>query len=93
MAPGERMSLCIRAQRLHYGCQAPEGMQSLKATLTMSRYAGGERTAHFLLPTGQTLFSRRTTEGEERFTEGQELSVWWNPATVALVPDEREVQP
>ena len=92
VAPGEQLSLCIRAQRLHYGFQAPKGMQSLNARLTLSRYAGGERTAHFELPTGQTLFSRRTTEGEELYQEGQELQVWWNPKTAVLVKDDQEAR-
>lgn len=90
VAPGEKLSLCVRAQRLHYGLQIPPGMQGLRAKLTDSRYAGGERTAHFVLHDGQTLFSRRPTEGEEIFRPGQELYVWWSPEKAVLLPTQED---
>lgn len=88
IAPGEKLCLCIRCERLHYGPSAPSGMRSLRATLTDSRYAGGERRTTFLLPTGQSLIARHTTEGEELYAPGTELCLWWNPDTVVLVADE-----
>jgi spermidine/putrescine transport system ATP-binding protein len=88
IAPGEKLCLCVRCERLHYGLSAPGGMRSLHATLTDSRYAGGERRTTFLLPTGQSMIARHTTEGEEQYAPGTDLRLWWNPDTAALVADE-----
>ncbi len=88
IAPGEKLCLCIRSERLHYGPSAPGGSRSLRASLTESRYAGGERRTTFLLPTGQIMVARQTTEGEELYPPGTELYLWWNPDTAVLVADE-----
>ncbi len=90
LAPGEKMCLCIRAERLHYGMNPPKGYSQLPAELVESRYAGGERTATLRLTTGQELTAKRTTEDEELFPVGQKLYVWWNPRTAVLLPMEGE---
>jgi len=88
IAPGEKMYLCVRSERLHYSLEVPKGMCALRAVITDSRYAGGERKTTFALPTGQSMVAKHTTEGEEPFAPGTSLYVWWNPETAALVPDE-----
>ena len=91
LAPGDKVCLCIRAERLHYGLQNPQGSCMVRGTLTESHYAGGERSSVFTLPTGQVLRARHTTEKEESFPIGQELCLWWNPQTAVLVPQEKDL--
>ncbi|MHC1786672.1 MAG: ABC transporter ATP-binding protein [Christensenellales bacterium] len=86
IAPGERLCLCVRAERLHHGRRPPPGMVSVPARLAESRYAGGERTSTFTLSSGQTMIAHQTTEDEALYPVGSDLFVWWNPATAALVP-------
>ena len=86
VAPGEKLCLCVRSERLHHGLRPPQGVASVPAKLVESRYAGGERMTHFELVTGQQMISRQTTEDEEVFPIGQELQVWWKPESAALVP-------
>lgn len=92
LAPGEKMCLCIRAERLHYGMTPPKGCSQLPAELVESRYAGGERTASLRLATGHELTARRTTENEEPYPPGQKLYVWWNPRTAVLLPTEGDLE-
>lgn len=85
VVPGERLCLCVRAERLHYGPEAPRGRAVVRGTLVDTRYAGGERISTFQLASGHMVTSRRTTEDEEAFPLGQELPLWWNPENAVLV--------
>ncbi len=88
VVPGERLCLCVRAERLHYGTHAPRNRALVRGTLVETRYAGGERSSTFELVCGHRVTSRRPTEDEEEYPIGESLFLWWNPENAVLVRTE-----
>ncbi len=89
VALGEKMCLCVRAERLHYGAKPSAGM-TVPGTLTDLRYAGGGRRAVITLPGGQELVALRSGEETEALAPGDRVFCWWNEQTAALVKSEAE---
>ncbi len=84
---GQKMCLCIRVERLHYG-QAPQGVALLQGILREHSYTGGVQHAQIELPSGQSLTAARQTEEAAAETVGSTVHLWWNQSTAALTPDE-----
>ncbi|MGI6698905.1 MAG: ABC transporter ATP-binding protein [Christensenellales bacterium] len=91
VVPGQKVNLCIRAERLHYS-RKQKACQTLSGVMRGSRYTGSVRTAILELTNGQTLISRRTTEGEEDIASGEPVCIWWDTDTACLVKDDGEEQ-
>ena len=93
VVPGERLCLCVRAERLHYGPQPPKGSAAVRGTLIETRYAGGERSSTFELVSGHKVTARQPTEGEQEVPLGQSMYLWWDPQRAVLVRNAQEDQP
>ncbi len=89
VVPGQKLCLCVRAERLHYTRKTPDST-CLQGTFIESHYAGSDRTATIQLRSGQTLLARHTTEQEESVQPGETVCVWWDMETASLVRDDRE---
>ncbi len=85
VAVGDRMALCLRAERLHYAAH-PTGDIHISGILREHTYVGGLQRARIELPDGQMLLAQRQAEEKEECTVGTRVFLWWNPAAAALVP-------
>ncbi|HHU01882.1 MAG TPA: ABC transporter ATP-binding protein [Christensenellaceae bacterium] len=86
---GQKLCLCIRAERLRYRRQDP-GHNCLHGKLVATHYTGSDRTSILELSTGQTVISRHTTEQEEKVNQGETVCVWWDIDKATVVIDDRE---
>lgn len=89
VAPKQKLCLCIRAERLHYGLKTPN-CNCITGIMKGSRYVGSDRTTEIELPNGKTLISRRTTEKDEAIKPGETVCLWWDKDMASLVVDDRE---
>ncbi len=81
-AAGDKMNLCVRAERLHYGVEAREN--ALTGVLREIDYTGGVQRARIELPSGDMLIASRQTEQARDIPTGETVYLWWRAAS--LVP-------
>ncbi len=89
LVPGQKVCLCVRAERLRYRKKDP-GCKYLQGKILQSQYTGSDRTVVIELATGQRLISRHTTEQEERIQPGETVCIFWDKEKASLVIDDRE---
>lgn len=85
LAPGARVAVCVRMERLRYGPEqdAVPGQWWLPGTLIEHRYVGGSLHSTVALSDGQrmTAFSTRQKEAEP----GDAVRIWWDEAHAAVI--------
>jgi spermidine/putrescine transport system ATP-binding protein len=89
LAVGQKVCLCVRAERLRYRKNDP-GCKHLQGKILHSQYTGSDRTVLIELDTGQHLVSRHTTEQEEKIQPGETVCVFWDKDKASIVVDDRE---
>ena len=88
-APGERVCLSVRMERVRYGLKAQHDF-ALPAVLEEKQYTGGSQRIVLTLEDGQ----RVTCMGDSHYCQsiavGQHVSVWWEQSGAAVVPEEAQ---
>ncbi|MDO5022447.1 MAG: ABC transporter ATP-binding protein [Eubacteriales bacterium] len=92
LVPGQKVCLCVRAERLRYRKKDP-GCKHLQGKILLSQYTGSDRTVVIELATGQKLISRHTTEQEEKIQPGENVCIFWDKDKASIVMDDRGTQP
>ncbi len=89
---GDRMALCLRPQRVHYGAEPSMGM-SLEGVLQSKEYAGGTQRTRIELAPGVTVGAISQTAELDAYPVGSKLYVWWDIRHAPLVPDDDDLPP
>ena len=86
-APGDKVALCLRPQRVRYGAE-PEGDMRLRGRIQSKEYAGGMQHTRILL--GDALPVKCVSQQDEldRYPVGAEVFVGWDARHAPVVPDD-----
>ena len=82
-APGERIALSVRAERIDYGNDAQYGFH-LTGVIKLHSYIGGVLRTTIALPTGQELLITGANP-VSTYPAGCTVQVFWDPAAAAVV--------